>query len=381
MAESETNTTTYILTLLGLILPLILIPATMVFWRPSQPKFPVQGRTVLLTGGSQGLGLSVAKKLASKGANIVIVARDETKLAAALKEIQASAADPSTQRFLFLSHDLTDPSSATTILKQVTEWNNDQPPDIVWNCAGQCTPAFFADASISTHREQMDTLYWTATYMAHAVLNLWKAPSPSSTTTTTQHDPNSRPAPPPLTRHLIFTCSTLPMFPVAGYAPYTPAKAAMRALTDTLQHEVALYNGAHSSTTLPASQKPPAPIAISTIYPMGILSPNFAREEALKPAITKMLEESDKPQDPDEVAEQAIRGLERGERLITTNMLGRLMVGAGMGGSLRGGVGDVLWNFLGSVVVVFVGWDFWNKAQKWGRQKGLDTGPENGQRK
>jgi 3-dehydrosphinganine reductase len=41
-----------------------------------------------VTGGSQGLGLSIAKHLASKGANVVIVAQDVPKLEAALEEIK-----------------------------------------------------------------------------------------------------------------------------------------------------------------------------------------------------------------------------------------------------------------------------------------------------
>lgn len=41
-----------------------------------------------VTGGSQGLGLSVAKLLARQGANVSIVARDQTKLDKALEEIE-----------------------------------------------------------------------------------------------------------------------------------------------------------------------------------------------------------------------------------------------------------------------------------------------------
>ncbi|KAI6823563.1 hypothetical protein KC342_g12011 [Hortaea werneckii] len=39
--------------------------------------FDVHGRTILLTGGSQGMGRGLAKLLAEKGANIVIVARNQ----------------------------------------------------------------------------------------------------------------------------------------------------------------------------------------------------------------------------------------------------------------------------------------------------------------
>ncbi len=38
------------------------------------------GRTALITGGSQGIGLSIARDLCSNGANVILVARDEVKL-------------------------------------------------------------------------------------------------------------------------------------------------------------------------------------------------------------------------------------------------------------------------------------------------------------
>ena len=44
-------------------------------------------QTVLLTGGSEGMGRSAARMLAAKGANVVIVARNVGKLEEALAEI------------------------------------------------------------------------------------------------------------------------------------------------------------------------------------------------------------------------------------------------------------------------------------------------------
>jgi 3-dehydrosphinganine reductase len=44
-------------------------------------------QTVLLTGGSTGMGRGVAKILAQKGANIVIVARNQGRLAEALAHV------------------------------------------------------------------------------------------------------------------------------------------------------------------------------------------------------------------------------------------------------------------------------------------------------
>lgn len=45
-------------------------------------------QTVLLTGASEGMGLSVAIRLAKKGASIIIVARNVGKLEEALVQIK-----------------------------------------------------------------------------------------------------------------------------------------------------------------------------------------------------------------------------------------------------------------------------------------------------
>jgi NAD(P)-dependent dehydrogenase (short-subunit alcohol dehydrogenase family) len=51
-------------------------------------KGQVQGKVVVITGGSSGIGLAAAHKIAHAGAITVLVARDAEKLAAAKKEIE-----------------------------------------------------------------------------------------------------------------------------------------------------------------------------------------------------------------------------------------------------------------------------------------------------
>lgn len=45
-------------------------------------------KTVIITGGSRGMGLGAARQLAEKGANVVIVARDQDKLHQAIEHIR-----------------------------------------------------------------------------------------------------------------------------------------------------------------------------------------------------------------------------------------------------------------------------------------------------
>ncbi|MCA1658838.1 MAG: SDR family NAD(P)-dependent oxidoreductase, partial [Verrucomicrobiaceae bacterium] len=44
-------------------------------------SYTFEGKSVLITGGSRGLGLVLARQLCRKGARVALVARDETELA------------------------------------------------------------------------------------------------------------------------------------------------------------------------------------------------------------------------------------------------------------------------------------------------------------
>src|SRR5688572_15354254 len=52
-------------------------------------RMKIQNTSVLITGGSQGLGRGLGKALAAAGARVVLVARHEDKLNEAVQEIQA----------------------------------------------------------------------------------------------------------------------------------------------------------------------------------------------------------------------------------------------------------------------------------------------------
>ncbi|KAI4193046.1 MAG: hypothetical protein LQ346_004035, partial [Caloplaca aetnensis] len=149
----------------------------------SKNHFPVDGRTVLITGASQGMGRSVAHLLAQKGANIVIVARNPQRLEEALEHAKSGAIHKS-QRFQSISADLTSSPEATRVLSETTAWNNGTPPDIIWCCAGSSHPSLFIDTPISMFQSQFESNYLTAAYIAHAALQLWLKPSTSPDTTT-----------------------------------------------------------------------------------------------------------------------------------------------------------------------------------------------------
>ncbi|KAJ5588896.1 hypothetical protein N7537_011574, partial [Penicillium hordei] len=358
LQSSYNNTSTPILGASALLCTIILYTIAKMFGFGSQNEFNVVGQTVVITGGSDGMGKAVALELSAKGANVVVVARTVSKLVTAIDEMKAKAANIFKQKFHYISADLTDPVECERVIAEVTTWNSGAAPDIVWCCAGFSRPGYFVDVPIQDHRQQMDTIYWTAANTAHATLRNWLNPvAPSGQMKTTR-------------RHLIFTCSTLAFVPIAGYSPYSPAKAAIRSLSDTLSQEIEMYNGAY--TQRHRSDAPAADVKIHTIFPMGILSPGFDNEQKIKPELTKKLEEADKPQTPSEVAEISIRALERGEYLITTNLVGSIMKGTALGPSPKNSiVGDTMLSWLSNLVFLQVIPDLRSKAFAWGKQNGI----------
>src|SRR5690348_2310183 len=56
-------------------------------------QYDFRGKVVLVTGGSRGLGLVLARHLASEGANVVICAREEEELERARQDLLSRGAD------------------------------------------------------------------------------------------------------------------------------------------------------------------------------------------------------------------------------------------------------------------------------------------------
>ncbi|KAI8963517.1 3-ketodihydrosphingosine reductase tsc-10 [Daldinia sp. FL1419] len=304
-------------------------------------QMPVEGKTILITGASDGLGRSAARQLAQKGANVILVSRSISKLEVAMAEAKAAARNPETQRFHFISADVAKPDYASPLLAEAVAWNNGQPIDIVWCIAGMSAPDFWLEVPLSQTRSQMDINFWGAAEMAHAILRLWCAP-----------DAPVIPEP----KHLIFTSSVLAFFPVVGYGPYTPAKSALRGLSDTLVQEVEAY---------------PQNVKIHVVYPASIGSPGFDRENRTKPGVTKMLEEGDPVQSPDAVAASAIQGLEKGHYSITTALYGHIFKWSTLGGSPRNNwFIDTLMCCLIPLVWIFVLPDIFSKIRKYCKTHG-----------
>jgi 3-dehydrosphinganine reductase len=105
----------------------------------------LNSQTILLTGASEGTGLSAARIFSSKGANVIIVSRNLAKLEEAVKSIKTAAKWPETQRFHTIAADVAEPNYAEGVVADATAWNDGHPPEIVWCLAGLSTPMLWTD--------------------------------------------------------------------------------------------------------------------------------------------------------------------------------------------------------------------------------------------
>jgi len=92
--------------------------------------FDLSGKTALVTGGSRGIGLSVAKALAEHGADVAIVARTKEQLEAAKQQIQADT-DKKVWTFPF---DIKNIKGIEGFFKNIV--SEMKGVDILVNCAG-----------------------------------------------------------------------------------------------------------------------------------------------------------------------------------------------------------------------------------------------------
>ena len=93
-------------------------------------KGAVRGKVVLITGGSSGIGLATAHRLAAAGATTIIVARDAQKLEAARREIEAKG-----HSVIAYSADIADAEQCNGLVRTLIEQHG--AVDILINNAGR----------------------------------------------------------------------------------------------------------------------------------------------------------------------------------------------------------------------------------------------------
>ena len=76
-------------------------------------KYSFAGKVIVITGGSGGIGAHLARDFAEKGATIVLISRNEVKLAAIINSLQG-------QNHLYIAMDLTDRDAIKSAIQTIS---------------------------------------------------------------------------------------------------------------------------------------------------------------------------------------------------------------------------------------------------------------------
>lgn len=129
----------------------------------SHSGYTLHGKIVLITGGSRGLGLALAREMSRQGARIAICGRDPESLERAHASLVRLGAD-----VVAIPCDVTDQDSVGGLVQEVQRRLG--PVDVLINNAGVIEVGPAETMSVADYEEAMATNFWGMLYPTLAVL-------------------------------------------------------------------------------------------------------------------------------------------------------------------------------------------------------------------
>ncbi len=253
-------------------------------------------KVVLITGGSSGIGLALAKELAGRGAVVCLAARHEEALQAALAAIAVTKPGGK----LAFPVDVRDAEATIGLVEQVTKAAG--VPDILINSAGVAHPGYVQALELEIYRWMMEVNYFGTVHMVKAVL------------------------PGMLQRgsgYIVNIGSVAARIGVFGYTAYSGSKFAVAGFTDVLRMELK-----------------PLGIRVSLVLPNDTDTPQLAYENRYKPPELKYLLPANSVIPAEVTAHNILKGMDRNQYEICPDFGSRLFVRAA--GMLGGGLHPIL---------------------------------------
>lgn len=153
---------------------LTIIPVAISLWLKKLSSFrTIRNKHVVITGGSSGIGFSIAKRCVNLGANVTIISRSEKKLESAF-DVMKSHRINDQQMIQFRSIDLS--KSDEAVKTMFSELENDV-GSIYWlvNCAGGMMHSRIVDMFPEDPVHLMNIKYYAVYYPTRYVLERMKS--------------------------------------------------------------------------------------------------------------------------------------------------------------------------------------------------------------
>jgi short-subunit dehydrogenase len=244
------------------------------------------GRLVFVTGGSMGIGLATAERLAAGGADVLLLARRAEPLAAAAERVGARRRRGE-QRIHWRQVDVGDPGAVGMVLRDAMDELGT--PDVLVNCAGRARPAYFETIAPAQLDETLRVNFLGCWHTVQAVLPRMRARGRGG--------------------YLVNTASLAGLIGIVGYTDYSASKFAVVGFSQALRNELA-GDG----------------ITVSVLCPPDVDTPGFAEENRQKPPETMAVSAGTSLLTADAVADALLAGMARRRFLIVPGRQARLSV-------------------------------------------------------
>ncbi|XP_066148968.1 3-ketodihydrosphingosine reductase [Euwallacea fornicatus] len=246
-----------------IVLAFVLIGFTLKFLNHRCLK-SLQGRHVLITGGSSGIGKALAILVAKKGAHVSIVARNVNKLNGAQKEIEKHI--NKNQIITTISADVSDKENIQKKLLELDE--TIAPIYMLVNCAGQAICGKLEHMSESDIKQMINVNWLGTLYPIQAIIPKFKERKEGI---------------------IVVTASVVALMGMFGYSVYSSCKFALRGLAESISMELKPYN-----------------VSVTLALPPDTDTPGFEIENKTKPKETKLLSKSGGLHSPESVAQHLL---------------------------------------------------------------------------
>jgi len=264
-------------------------------------KYDLRGKVVLITGGSRGLGLAMARVLADKGARIIICARTEEQLESAEMELLGKGAE-----VLVIQADVTNQQEVNRMVQKAI--NRFGQLDVLINNAGMMMVGAEDVMEIEEYKKVMDTNLWSALYAIKAAHPQFIEQGEG---------------------RIVNICSIGGKIAVPHMLPYSVSKFAMVGLSEGLGSELKKDN-IHVTTVIPNLMRTGSPRNI------WVKGDHEAEYEWFKLADSMPF----LSQDADSAANAVIGALESGTNEVILTQTGKVIVA--LQGLMPGGVNSIL---------------------------------------
>ncbi len=231
---------------------------------------------VIVTGGSSGIGLEVARLYLGTGANVSIIARDGTRLEQARLDLEGSGAG-SSGRLRVASADVAVESDLQAAVSACEAAFG--PCDVLIASAGIVEPALFEDQSSEIFARQIQTNLFGTVNSLRAIYPSMKARRSG---------------------RIMVISSGAALIGIHGYTAYCASKSALVGLVEAL-----------------ATEASPFDVRISICFPPDTLTPQYEAELPKRSVEARRMMGAAPAWRPEAVAAKIVRAVDRGTSRVT----------------------------------------------------------------